>query len=136
VNNGPFRPKEKYEELLGLEVPYLSGIGVLMYLANYAWSDILFPVNLLARYSSSPTQRHWNGVKHIFCYLIGTMDMGLFYTNVSKSDLIDNRNATYLSYPYNGRSRKGYFLTCGDSTISWWFVKQTVTTTSSNHAKF
>ena len=31
----PFRPKKENEELLGPEVPYLSAIGALMYLANY-----------------------------------------------------------------------------------------------------
>ncbi|XP_015064582.1 uncharacterized protein LOC107009754 [Solanum pennellii] len=34
VNKDPFRPHEKDEEILGSEVPYLSGIGALMYLAN------------------------------------------------------------------------------------------------------
>ena len=34
VKNDPFRPCEKDEELLGPEVPYLSAIGALMYLAN------------------------------------------------------------------------------------------------------
>ena len=49
---------KKDEELLGLEVPYLSVIGALMYLANYTCPDIAFFVNLLARYSSTPTRRH------------------------------------------------------------------------------
>ena len=35
VTKHPFWPKEENEELLGLEVPYLSLIGALMYLANY-----------------------------------------------------------------------------------------------------
>jgi len=34
-----------------------------MYLTNYTGLDITFVVNLLARYSSSPTRRHWIGVK-------------------------------------------------------------------------
>ncbi|RDX63021.1 hypothetical protein CR513_58593, partial [Mucuna pruriens] len=33
--------------------------------------------------------RHWNKVKNIFCYLRGVVDMSLFYSNVSKIDLID-----------------------------------------------
>ena len=51
VTKDPCRPKEENEELLGLEVPYLSAIGALMYLANYTRLDITFSVNLLARYS-------------------------------------------------------------------------------------
>ena len=67
-----FRPKEENEELLGPEVPYLSAIGALMYLANYTRLDITFSVNLLARYNSTPTKRHWNGIKHVLRYLRGT----------------------------------------------------------------
>ena len=69
VKNDPYRPCEKGEELLGPEIPYLTTIRALMYLANYTCPDIAFSVNLLARYSSAPTQRHWNGIKHILHYL-------------------------------------------------------------------
>ena len=34
VKNDSFHPCEKDEELLGLEVPYISAIGALIYLAN------------------------------------------------------------------------------------------------------
>ena len=55
VKNNSFRPCEKNEELLGSKVPYLSVIGALMYLVNCTHSDIVFYVNLLARYSSAST---------------------------------------------------------------------------------
>ncbi|XP_048599946.1 secreted RxLR effector protein 161-like [Brassica napus] len=55
VNKDPFRPREKNEEVLGPEVPYLSAIGALMYLASHTRPDISFAVNLLARFSSCPT---------------------------------------------------------------------------------
>ena len=84
VKNDPFRPCEKNEELLGPEVPYLSAICALMYLANCTRPDITFSVNLLARYISALTQRHWNGIKHILCYLHGPTDMSLFYSMESK----------------------------------------------------
>ena len=87
MNKDPFRPKEENEESLGLKVPYLSAIGALMYFANCIRPDIAFSVNLLARYSSAPTKRHWNGVKHILRYLRGTSDMDLYYSKESKSQL-------------------------------------------------
>ena len=42
VKNDPFRLYEKDEELLGPEVPYLSAIGALIYLANCIRPNILF----------------------------------------------------------------------------------------------
>ena len=58
INKDPFRPHENNEKLLGNEVPYLSDIGVLIYLANNIQPDIAFSINLLARFSSSLSRRH------------------------------------------------------------------------------
>ena len=55
VQKDPFRPPDEGETILGPETPYLSAIGTLMYLANNTRPDIAFAVNLLARYSSTPT---------------------------------------------------------------------------------
>ena len=89
VKNDPFRPYEKDEELLGPEVSYLSVIGVLMYLANFTRPDIVFPVHLSAKYRSTPTQRHRNGIKHILCYFQGTTDMNLFTQRNQSNNCLD-----------------------------------------------
>ncbi|WCJ38518.1 Retrovirus-related Pol polyprotein from transposon RE1 [Euphorbia peplus] len=135
VDKDPFRPRTDDEELFGPEVPYLSAIGALMYLANNTRPDIAFAVNLLARFSSCPTRRHWNGIKHLFRYLKGTLDIGLFYSNKSKSHLVGYADAGYLSDPHKGRSQTGYLFTCGSTAISWRSTKQTLAVTSSNHAE-
>ena len=135
VKNDPFRPCEKGEELLGPEVPYLSAIGALMYLANCTRPDIAFSVNLLARYSSAPTRRHWKGIQHILRYLSGTTDMGLFYSNKSKEKLLGYADAGYLSDPHKARSQTGYVFNYNGTAISWRSVKQTMVATSSNHSE-
>jgi hypothetical protein len=135
VKKDPLRPREDDEEILGPEEPYLSVIGALMYLANCTQPDIAFLVNLLARYSSTPTQRHWNGVKHVLHYLRGTTDMRLFYSKGSNSQLVEYADAGFLSDPHKDRSQTGYLFTCGNTIISWRSVKQTLVTTSSNHSK-
>ena len=89
------------EELFGPEISYLNATGALMCLANCICATIVFFfVNLLARYSSTPTRRHWNGIKHILRYLRGTTDMGLFYSRESKQQLLGYADAGYLSDPY------------------------------------
>ncbi|KAJ9541904.1 hypothetical protein OSB04_028410 [Centaurea solstitialis] len=129
----PFRPHENEEELLRPEVPYLSAIGALMYLANNTRPDISFSVSLLARFSSSPTRRHWNGVKHVFRYLQGSVDKGLFYANNSGHQLIGYADAGYLSDAHKCRSQTGYLFTSDGTAISWRSTKQTIAATSSNH---
>jgi Reverse transcriptase (RNA-dependent DNA polymerase) len=93
VNKDPYRHRENNEKALGPEVPYLSAIGVLMYLANNTRPDIAFSVNVLVRYSSDPTHRHWNIIKHVLCYLCGTRDMKLFYRKYTKSKIVGYADA-------------------------------------------
>ena len=104
--------------MFGPEVPYLSAIGVLMYLANSTRSDIVFSINLLARYSFAPTRRHWNEIKHVLWYLRGTSDMGLYYSKESKSQLIGYANVGYLWDSHKAQSQTGYVFTYGRTTIS------------------
>ena len=106
-----------------------------MYLANCTRPAISFIVNLLARYSSTPTQRHWNGVRRVLRYLHGTTDLGLFYPKGSNPQLIGYAGASYLSDPHKGRSHIGYLFTCGNTAISWRSIKQTLSATSSNHSE-
>ena len=106
-----------------------------MYLANYTRPDIAFSVNLLVRYNSAPTKRHWNGIKHILRYLRGTSDMGLFYSKAVEPKLLGYANAGYLSDPHKARSQTGYIFTYGNTAISGRSVKQTMVATSSNHSE-
>ncbi|KAL0404096.1 UNVERIFIED_CONTAM: Secreted RxLR effector protein [Sesamum radiatum] len=138
VNKDPFRPPVHNDKILGPKVPYLSAIGALMYLANNTRSDIVFSVNLLARYSSTPTKRHWNGVKNILCYLCGTSDMGLYFErnkDAKTSNLVGYLDAGYLSVPHKAISQSGYVFMYGGTAISWRSTKQTLVATSSNHAE-
>ncbi|KAM2844848.1 hypothetical protein COP1_027362 [Malus domestica] len=58
VKRDLFHLKEDDEEILEPEVPYLSAIGALLYLAQCIRPDISFPVNLLVRYSNAPIRKH------------------------------------------------------------------------------
>jgi hypothetical protein len=118
IDKDQFRPKGENEEVMGPDVPYLSAIGVLMYIANCTRPDIAFAVNLLARYNAAPTQRHWAGVKNIFRYLIGTIDLGLFYKINQNKTLIGYSDAGYLSDPHEARSQTGFVFLHGGTAIS------------------
>ncbi|KAL0291394.1 UNVERIFIED_CONTAM: Retrovirus-related Pol polyprotein from transposon TNT 1-94 [Sesamum calycinum] len=138
VNKDPFCPPAHNDEILGPEVPYLSAIGALMYLADNTRPDIAFSVNLLARYNSTQTKRHWNGVKHILRYLRGTSDMGLYFErheNAKANNLVGYSDAGYLSDPHKTISQFGYVFMYGGTAISWRSTKQTLVATSSNHAE-
>ncbi|KAM2028833.1 hypothetical protein ACFX16_040409 [Malus domestica] len=137
VKKDPFHPKEDGELVLNPKVPYLRAIGALLYLAQCTRSDIAFSVNLLARYNSAPTIRHWKGVKDVLRYLRGTTDMGLFYSDKSTNDqiLVGYADAGFLSDPHKAHSQTRYVFTNRDTVISWRSTKQTLVGTSSNHSE-
>ena len=89
-----------------------------MYLANCTRPDIAFAVNLLARHSSAPTKRHWNGVKHLLRYLKGTIDLGLYFSYSSNETLVGYSDAGYLSDPHNARSQTSYVFLYDGIAIS------------------
>ena len=114
-----FHLRESDEEILGLEVPYLNAIGALMYLAQYTRPHIAFAVNLLAFFSFEPTRRHWNGIKHIFHYLRGTIDLGLYYSKESTtSGLVGYSDDGYRSDPHKALSQTSYLFCYNGTTIS------------------
>lgn len=129
-----FWPREDKVELPGLEVPYLSIIGALMYLANYTQSNIAFTVRPLERYISSLPKDIRMELRYIQ-YLREIIDMGMFYPNESRLNLIGYADTGYLFDPHKGRSQTGYLLTYDYTIISWWTTKQTLVVSSSNHVE-
>ena len=97
----------------------------MIYLAQCTRPYITFAVNLLARYSSELTRRHWNGIKHIFRYLKGTIDLGL----------VGYADAGYKSDSHKARSQIGYLFCYNGTAISWRSTKQTLVATSTNHSE-
>jgi hypothetical protein len=52
-----------------LTIPYLSAVGVLMYLELTSCPDISNVVGILSHFSANSGPTHWNAVKHLFYYL-------------------------------------------------------------------
>jgi hypothetical protein len=78
----PQTPEEK-AEMVG--VPYINAVGALLYLAIATQPDILYVVRVLLRLSKNPGPCHWTAVKHLFCYLKGTLDYKLLTFGPNRS---------------------------------------------------
>jgi hypothetical protein len=134
TNDDPYQPREEEEEIVD-KPRYLTAVGALTYLTTHTRPDIAFATSILARHSQNPTQRHWNGVKHLLRYLRGTSDLGLYYHKTDKPEIQGFADSGFRTDMHAGKSQTGYiFLKCG-APISWKSTKQTVTATSTNHAE-
>nr|GEW95155.1 hypothetical protein [Tanacetum cinerariifolium] len=65
---------------------YQSMIGSLMYV-TLSRPDIMFATCMCARYQANPNELHVSSNKRIFCYLKGTINLGLWYPKDSGFDL-------------------------------------------------
>jgi hypothetical protein len=75
VNEQSPTTKEKIEDMR--DVPYLEGLGSLMYVCQGMRFDISLPVSLCSRFMHNSGHVHWEAAKIIFRYLKGTRDLRL-----------------------------------------------------------
>ena len=123
MNKELFHPKEDNEELLGPQVPYLSVIGALIYLANYTQPDILHSL-LTYLWDIVLHQLRDIGIESNMYY----DDMGLFYLERSKSQLFEYVDMSYISNLHKVRSQIRHVFAYGATTISWKSIMQTMET--------
>nr|GFA12285.1 uncharacterized mitochondrial protein AtMg00810-like [Tanacetum cinerariifolium] len=95
---------------------YRSMIGALMYLTS-SKPDIVHATCLCARYQAKPTEKHLKEVKRIFCYLRGTVNMGLWYSKDSGYKLTGFSDADYAGCKYTFKSTSGGAQFLGEKLV-------------------
>ena len=96
------------------DIPYLNAVGTLQYLVTSTRPDISFAVRVLACFNKNPGIEHWKAVKHLFCYLKGSLDYKLVYGPTDSSELfLTYTDADHGRNPDNGCSTGGYAVIIG-----------------------
>ncbi|GJV60390.1 hypothetical protein Tco_1466490 [Tanacetum coccineum] len=62
-------------------------------------------------------KEHWNALKHIFCYLKGTFDVGLIYDSEREYLVAGYSVSDYAADLDSRRSLTGYVFTIGNSVL-------------------
>jgi hypothetical protein len=96
-------------------------------------------VGVLARFNTNPGVTHWKAVKHVFCYLKGTLDYKLTYGPVSNhsSELFTAySDADHGGDKDTGRSTSAYVVKIGTGAISWKSKLQSMVTLSTTEAEY
>ncbi|XP_073270460.1 uncharacterized protein [Primulina huaijiensis] len=101
---------------------YRSIIGSLLYLTE-SCPDIMFSLCLCARYQSNPKISHLKAVKHLR-YIAGTIDLGLWYTHETNSNLVGFSDADWAGDLDDRKSTSGGCFYLGNNLISWHSRKQ------------
>ena len=115
---------------------YQSMVGALLYLSMATRPDISQAVGVVSRFSADPRETHLTAVKRIFCYLKGTIAMGLEYRCVEGCSLTCYSDADWAGDLDTRHSTSGYVFMFNGSVISWNSRLQRVTALSTAEAEY
>lgn len=114
---------------------FRSLVGGLIYL-SHTRPDISFSVGMVSRFMNSPTKHHYGAAKRILRYVAGTLDYGIWYTQVSEFKLIGFTDSDWAGSLDDRRSTSGYVFNFGSGAVTWSSRKQATTTLSSSEAEY
>nr|GEX88208.1 retrovirus-related Pol polyprotein from transposon TNT 1-94 [Tanacetum cinerariifolium] len=104
--------------------------------APRASPDIVHATCVCARYQAHPTEKHLKEVKRIFCYLWGTVNMGLWYTKDYGFYLTGFLDTDCAGCKDTFKSTSGGAQFLGEKLVSWSSKKQDCTLLSTAKSEY
>ncbi len=114
---------------------YSESVGMLLYISCCTRPDISYATNVLARYMTKPTERHFELLKGVVRYLAGTVDTGIVY---GKSDLPVQcfTDSDYAACKDSRKSRSGMLFTSFGGAVHWASKLQPVMSLSTAESEY
>ena len=116
------------------KVPYHEAIGSLMYAAVATHPNIAFAVSTLSQCLENPGEAHWQVVKQVFRYLVGTCRHALTY-GAEQHDLLGYTDADGASQEHCC-AILGYAFLIDGGAVSWMSHKQELVMLSTAEAEY
>jgi hypothetical protein len=115
-------------------VPFHSALGSLMYLSVGTRPDIVFAISTLVQFADKPGWTHWEGVKRVYRYLLGTRKLGLTF-GTSSAGLVGYTDADGTSQDHR-RAITGFAFLVDGGVVLWGSRKQELVTLSMAESEF
>ena len=115
-------------------IPYRAAVGSLMYLTVGTCPDIVFAVSTVAQFCQDPRPEHWEAVKCIYRYLLGTKKLALTFGE-GKQGLEGFTDADGASQEHR-HAISGYAYILDGGAVSWASKKQELVTLSTTEAEY
>lgn len=112
---------------------YCRLIGRLIYL-TITRPELSFDVHTLSQFMQQPKTEHWFAALRVVRYLKGHPGQGIHLSSDSSLRLSAYCDSDWDACPITRRSVTGYFITLGQSAISWKTKKQATVSRSSAEA--
>jgi hypothetical protein len=91
-------------------VPYAPAVGSLMYAMVTTRPDIAYAVGIVSRFMHNPGRPHWNVVKHVFRYLVGTQDYDIKFGPNEPLGPVGYTDSDYAGCLDTGKLTSGYIF--------------------------
>ena len=127
-------PETLEEKARMKNIPYREAIGAFMYCAVATRPDISFAVALLSQFLENPGEVHWNGVKHVYRYLLGTKHLRLVFGE-TKNSIPGYPDADGATQDHR-HAISGYAFLIDGGAVSWFSRKQEIVTLSTAEAEY
>jgi len=96
----------------------------------------MFSVCMCARYQANPKESHLSAVKRIMRYLLGTINLGLWYPKNSFYNLIGYSDSNFFGCKTDRKSTSGTCHFIGSALVSWHSKKQNSVALSATEAEY
>lgn len=126
-------PSTPHEHAQMRDVPYREAVGSLMYASLGTRPDISFAVQTLSRFAHNPGLPHWNAVKRIIRYLVGTREYWLTYGG-DKQELVGYGDADG-SMAEDRKAITGYAFLLNGGAVSWSAKRQEIISLSTTESE-
>ena len=117
------------------ETLYTSMIGSLLYLTA-SRPKITFNVGACARCQACPREFHLIALKHVIRYMIGTLELGLWYSFNTHVDVACYTNADCAGNVDDWKNTSGGFFNIGNCLVAWMSKKQNSVSLSTAEVKY
>jgi hypothetical protein len=115
-------------------IPYHEAVGSLMYASLGTRPDISYAVTTVSCFSSNPGPAHWDAVRRIYCYLLGTKDLKLTFGGVEK--VLTGYADTDGSMAEDRRAVSGYAFLVDGGAVLWSSKRQEIVLLSTTESKY
>ncbi|PHT34633.1 hypothetical protein CQW23_26433 [Capsicum baccatum] len=95
---------------------FRSLVGGLIYL-THTRLDIAFSVGVISRFMQQPSKVHFGATKRVLRYIAGTMDYGIWYSQVSNFRLCRFTDSDYVGLLDDRQSISAHVFTLGSGNI-------------------
>ncbi|XP_060968668.1 secreted RxLR effector protein 161-like [Cannabis sativa] len=119
-------------------IPYADCVGCLMYVMVCTRLDLAYAMSIISRFITDPGPKHWDVVKWVMMYVIGSLNLGLVYKEDEKRcrEVEGFVESDYAGCIDTRRLLTGYIFTALGGCIRWKSNLQSVVALSSTEAEY